>query len=217
MSDRLHIVTGEVIDVQLTSETLVVESAVGRRRTKRKAPKPASGGRITNRMRVFLRDHDAAKETMFDFEGAKLGVRDGHHCAVVRGHCKGAKDPVNLMLINISTNERDFFELGIFAFLNRKRFFGPIWTALGLSLIMIAFGVFFSQVILGHSESMSVLESFWWSLFFAFLVFPIFWWLAGLWQRMDDRARLRRARQALIEEVEARLRGAPRPTQAPAT
>jgi len=207
MADKLLISSGDVIDVQLTSETLVVENqaARGGGRRRRGKPQPLSTGRISNRMRVFLRE-DGGREANFDFEGARVGVREGHRCAVVRGRCKGVREPVNLMLVNLSTDEHDIFENALVAYLSAKPMFGAFWKACGAFLLMIPFGVFYSQIILDHARAMSLLESFWWALFFAFLTFPVFWGLAGVWDNMTARQRFKDARIALLDDVQARLR-----------
>ena len=127
MSERLLISAGEVIEVQLTSETYVMaQGSGGGRKRRRKRGEAQPTGRIVNRMRVFVREADG-KERTYDFEGARLGVHDGHSVCVVRGRCEGGGKPVNLMLCNLSTEDRDLFEQQIVTFLDRKRRFGPFW------------------------------------------------------------------------------------------
>lgn len=211
MGDRFVIIAGDVIDVQLSSETIVMEGAGqarGKRGKARGAMAPST--RTLSRMRVFLRQSDG-KESKFDLAGANLGVRDGHRCAVVHGRCPGLKEPAALMLANLSTDERETFEPGVAAYLRRRRLFGPLWKAFFASLVMTAFGVFYSQIILGHHDRMSVLESLWWAGFFSFLTYPVFWWLAALWEQLNERARFRRGRAQLLADIEAGLR-AHRPT-----
>jgi hypothetical protein len=217
VGDRLLITAGDVIDVQLTSETIMVEGA-NQGRGKRRQARTAT--RTLKRMRVFLRD-SAGKEMKFDLAETNLGVRDGHRCAVVHGRCPGLKDPAPLMLANLSTDERETFDHGVAAYLRRRRFFGPLWKAFFASLLMTAFGVFYSQIILGHHDSMSVLESLWWAGFFSFLTYPVFWWLAAMWEQMTERARFRRGRAQLLADIEAGLRAhrqtPPSPAPSPAT
>jgi hypothetical protein len=59
MAETLLINAGDVIEVQLTSETVVIEGAGGRRN--------AEPGHITNRMRLFVRQTDGV-EKKYDFE-----------------------------------------------------------------------------------------------------------------------------------------------------
>lgn len=160
-------------------------------------------------MRIFLRD-ESGKELKFDLEDANIGVRNGHACAIVRGYCRGAKDPVNLALVNVSTGERDIFELAMFAYLKRATLMGPILWAMIFSTIMMVFGVFYSQIILGRADSISMLESFWWAFFFAFLTFPVFWGLTGMWLRFTEKSRMRKERADLLAQVDARLNAARR-------
>lgn len=211
MTERVQIAAGDVIEVQLTSETLVVENQRGERQPGRKAQRAVQTGRISNKMRVFLRDADG-KEDDYDLDGARIGVRDGHRAAIVRGNVPGVREPINLVLINISTDERDVFERNMHAFLYRKPFFGPLWKAFGLAAIMTVFGVFYSQFILQHHDTMTMLESFWWALFFSFLAFPVLWWVAGLFEKITGDAKYKRDRAKLLADIDGRLHAFQKPS-----
>lgn len=193
MTETIEIASGEVIEVQLTSETFVAED--GRR----------AAGRIGNRMRIFIRDADG-REEHYDVEGAEIGVRDGHTIAIVQGRVKGAREPLDLMLANFTTDERDVFEAQLYRFLWKKPFFGPLWKAAGLAAIVFLYGIFHSQIVLGHYRTMSITVSAWWALFFAFLSFPVLWWITGMWDKFTQRARYKKMRKAFIDEVEGKLR-----------
>ena len=80
MADTLLISAGDVIEVQLTSETVVIDTPQGRQ---------VEQGHITNRMRLFIKLTDG-KETKFDFEDTELGVRETQRVAVVRGKAEKA-------------------------------------------------------------------------------------------------------------------------------
>jgi hypothetical protein len=203
MSERLLISGGEVIEVQLTSETYVMAQGSGsgrKRRRKRGEAQPT--GRIVNRMRVFVREPDG-KERTYDFEGARLGVHDGHSVCVVRGRCEGGGKPVNLMLCNLSTEDRDLFEQQIVTFLDRKRLFGPFWHAMGLSAVLwvLFFLISFGIVRHGHQA----ITAGFYALFFAFLAFPVLWAGTGIWDRITERRRFKDGRAKLISDIEAHI------------
>src|SRR5262245_12294204 len=111
-SHKLLISAGDVIEVQLTSETVVIEGATRRH---------VEPGHITNRMRLFVRELDGS-EMKYDFEDTELGVRESQRVAIVRAHLKRAPAPVNMILFNLSSNERDTFEPGLAAYLGHKPF-----------------------------------------------------------------------------------------------
>ncbi len=209
MAERFQIAAGEVIEVQLTSETYVIE---GRPTPKAKKGKlqPLAGGRIANRMRVFLREADG-KERNYDFADARIGLHDGHQAAVARGKIKGERDPINLMLVNFSTDERDLFERNIAEFLDKPALFGPIWKAVGLAALMLLIGMALSHFVISPDKGWAY--AFWWAFFFSFLAFPIFWGITALWTRLTDRARYQRDRAKLIADIEGALK-AHRPVMA---
>lgn len=192
MADVL-ISAGDVIEVQLTSETVVMQSASGRRE--------AEPGHITNRMRVFLRETDG-KERKYDFDETELGVRDTQRVAVVRARIKGIDEPVNLILFNLSSNEKDTFELGLAAHLGRTPFFGPRWKAFAISL-MIAL-IFW--LVSHYGMDRGAVSAGFLAAMFAFLAFPLFWWICATWDRVTERARYKAARKRFIAEMEERVR-----------
>src|ERR1043165_7691522 len=126
MGETFTIHAGDVIEVQLTSETVVIETPNGRREAD-------DAGRITNRMRLFVR-HPDGKEEKYDFDDTELGVRETQTVAIVRGKRRRAKEPVNLILFNPSSGEHDPFERGLASYLGHKPFFGPLSKALVLAL-----------------------------------------------------------------------------------
>jgi hypothetical protein len=187
---------GDVIEVQLTSETVVIETPLGRRPL-------GEPGHIQNRMRLFVRETDGS-EHKYDFDDTELGVRETQRVAIVRGRVKARPEPLNLILFNLSSGEKDCFEVGLSAYLRRKSFFGPLWKAAGFAFaVALAFwlvGNFGARD--GDGGSMSI----WLALMFGFLTYPVFWWLCGLWDRFTETARYKAARTRFIDEMQARAR-----------
>ena len=191
MADNLLISAGDVIEVQLTSETVVMDG--GRAQ--------AAPGHITNRMRIFVRETDGAERT-YDFEESELGVRDGQRVAVVRARIKGETEPVNLILFNLSAGKRDLFEAGLAAHLGRRPFFGPRWKAFALSLGLAGVFYFVSHYQLGRGP----VGAGFLAAMFAFLAYPVFWWIAGSWDRITERIRYGRARKLFIADMDGRVK-----------
>jgi hypothetical protein len=194
MADAL-ISAGDVIEVQLTSETVVMQHASGRRE--------AEPGHITNRMRLFVRETDG-KEKKYDFEETELGVRETQRVAIVRARIKGIEDPVNLLLFNLSSGEKDTFELGLHAHLGRKPFFGPRWKAFAFSLLIAVIFWLVSHFLVRHGEG--AITSGFLAAMFGFLAFPLLWWICATWDRITERMRYRAARKSFIAEMEQRVR-----------
>ncbi|MEZ5994728.1 MAG: hypothetical protein R3C25_03160 [Hyphomonadaceae bacterium] len=194
--NKLLITAGDVIEVQLTSETVVIDSHDGRRPV-------AEPGHITNRMRLFVREADG-KEQKFDFEETELGVRETQRVAVVRGKTKRAPEPFNMVLFNLSSGERDTFESGLRAYLGRKPFFGPlskaaVW-AFGVALVFWFYSNYIERGGDGGLGSISL------AVMFAFLTYPVFWWLCRTWDRITERMRYKAARKRFLAEMDTRVR-----------
>src|SRR5262245_6699539 len=193
-SHKLLISAGDVIEVQLTSETVVIEGADRRH---------VEPGHITNRMRLFVRETDGS-EKKYDFEDTELGVRESQRVAIVRGQMKRAPAPMNLILFNLSSGESDTFEAGLAVYLGHKPFFGPLSKALAFSLAVAVIFWFVSDFIVRHGQGglMSVMLA----LMFAFLTYPVFWWLSSTWDRLTEKWRYRVARKRFINDMAARVR-----------
>jgi hypothetical protein len=209
-AQTLLISAGDVIDVQLTSETVLIESPTGRREEE---------GHITNRMRLFVKETDGG-EKKYDFDDTELGVRETQRVAVVRGKLKKAPQPVNLILFNLSTGESDTFEQGLRAYLGHKPFFGPLWKAATLSFGVAVVFWFVSNFITRSGDGCVMSISL--ALMFGFLTYPVFWWISRTWDRITERMRYKAARKRFIAEMEGRVRAyapasaAPQQTPAPA-
>lgn len=208
-ANTLLISAGDVIEVQLTSETVVIEGARGLRH--------AEPGHITNRMRLFVREADGS-EKKYDFEDTELGVRETQRVAIVRGKLKKVPDPVHLILFNLSSNEHDTFEPGLAAYLGHKPFFGPLWKAAALAFGVTVIFWFVSNFITrqGQGGMMSV----WLAVMFGFLTYPVWWWVCRTWDRITERIRYKAARKRFIKDMVGRMKAyaptaAPQPAPAP--
>lgn len=190
----LLISAGDVIDVQLTSETVVIESRTGRREEE---------GHITNRMRLFVKETDG-KEKKYDFDDTELGVRETQRVAIVRGKLKKVPEPFNLMLFNLSSGEQDTFECGLHTYLSHKPFFGPLWKAAALSFGVTVVFWFVSNFIerggYGGLGSISL------AIMFGFLTYPVFWWISRTWDRVTERIRYKNARKRFIKDMQGRVK-----------
>lgn len=194
MAEKLLITAGDVIEVQLTSETVVIESG-GRRQEQ--------PGHISNRMRLFVRETDGG-ERKYDFDDTELGVRETQRVAIVRGRPRKAPAPVNLILFNLSSGEHDTFEHGLAAYLGHKPFFGPLWKAAALAL-GIAFVFWFGSNFVTRNGYGGVL-SIALALMFGFLTYPVLWWICRTWDRVTERMRYKAARKRFISEMAAQVR-----------
>lgn len=194
MADKLLVRAGDVIDVQLTSETVVIEGADRRH---------VEPGHITNRMRLFVKLTDGT-EQKFDFEDTELGVRETQRVVIVRGQGKGKLDrgPYNIVLFNVSSGERGEFENGLRTFLGHKPFFGPLWKAAVISLVVAVVFWLISNFETRHGEGGT--GSMWLAVMFAFLTYPVWWWLCRTWDRITERMRYRAAKKKFLGEMSAR-------------
>lgn len=191
---KLLISAGDVIEVQLTSETVVIEGADRRH---------VEPGHITNRMRLFVRETDGA-EKKYDFEDTELGVRESQRVAIVRGQRKRDPAPMNLILFNLSSGESDTFEPGLATYLGNKPFFGPLAKA-----AVLAFGVGFVFWFVSNfitRNGYGGLLSIGLATMFAFLTYPVFWWITMTWDRISERWRYKAARNRFIADMRARVR-----------
>ncbi len=194
MADKLIVTAGDVIDVQLTSETVVIEGADRRH---------VEPGHITNRMRLFVKLTDG-KEQKYDFEDTELGVRETQRVVIVRGQGKGKLDrgPYNIVLYNLSSNERGEFESGLRAYLAHRPFFGPLWKAAAFSLAVTLLSWLITNLFIHNAAGVGIS----WSLaaLFGIFTYPVFWWLIGMWDQFTERMRYRAARKRFLLEMDAR-------------
>ncbi len=207
MAETFTIHAGDVIEVQLTSETVVIEMPDGRRSTDQP-------GQIKNRMRLFVR-HADGREEKYDFDDTELGVRETQTVAIVRGKVRASKTPVNLILFNLSSGERDPFEHGLRAYLGHRPFFGPMSKAFVLAAGVAVIFYLVSHYIVRHEQG-AVMSGFLAGMF-AFLTYPVFWAICGLWDRVTERMRYKRERRTFIDDMTGRVQAyAPKPPMASA-
>ncbi|MBY0563321.1 MAG: hypothetical protein K2P58_03960 [Hyphomonadaceae bacterium] len=185
---------GEVIEVQLTSETVVIDTPLGRRPI-------AEPGHITNRVRLFVR-HPDGQEQKYDFEDTELGVRQTQRVGIARAQLKGASAPINLALFNLSSGERDVFEPNLRLYLGETPFFGPLWKAAGVALAVAAIFYVVSHFFLGRGA----ISAAFLAVMFATLTYPVFWWLSATWDRITQEMRYDAARRRFLEDMGARVR-----------
>jgi hypothetical protein len=191
--ETLLVTAGDVIEVQLTSETVVIEGADVRH---------VEPGHITNRMRLFVHEIDG-RERKYDFDDTELGVRETQRVAIVRGRVKRAKEPVNLLLFNLSSGEHDTFEDGLAAYLARK----PIVGAVGKAVLLSALVALITWVVprlydIGYEGLLGVGLA----IMFGLIGFPVFLPLCRVWDRVSERIRYKRARARFIAEMTGRVR-----------
>jgi len=89
--------------------------------------------------------------------------------------------------------------------LKRTPLFGAPWQAAAWSLLVaLLFWVASNFVVRhGHGGMMSIFLA----VMFAFLSYPLFWWLCGLWGRVSARMRYQAERKQLIAAAEAQVAG----------
>ncbi|MBI1252423.1 MAG: hypothetical protein GC189_13250 [Alphaproteobacteria bacterium] len=187
---KLQVISGDVTDVQLTSERVTPNALMGSQDRE---------GVVVTQMRVFLRD-ERGKERHFDFEDADLGVREGHRAVVVRGRRKDMESPATLMLINQSTDEREEYPRGFDA-IYRPPWFGPRWKALGLSAALAVIFYLISHFNFDRPPLGAAFLAF----MFSFLSYPVFWALSWAWDRITQQRRRRAERQRIRDLVSSRL------------
>lgn len=204
MAETVLINAGDVIEVQLTSETVVIESEGGRRNVE--------PGHITNRMRLFVR-HTDGSEKKYDFEDTELGVRETQRVAIVRGQLKRWPEPINLILFNLSSGESDTFDGNLAAYLGHKPFIGPILKAALLALAVAL--IYWIAASLSAREGADAMTRLGFAVLYAVLSYPVFWWLCRTWDRLTQNSRYRAARRRFINEMSGRVQ-AYAPTRAAA-
>lgn len=193
MTKPVQITAGDVIEVQLTSETVVFDRGDG--------SVTAEPGHITNRMRLFVRELDGA-ERKYDFEDTELGVRETQRVAIVQGVPKRGKAPVHLILFNLSSGESDIFERGLRAFLDD----GPkVASPLKALIAGLAWALLFWLVArYGFAKSEGFANVY--SVMSALLLLPFFWWGARAWDNFTQEWRYQAACKKLIADADGRVR-----------
>lgn len=197
----LEIITGKVVDVQLTERTLIEEPSVIRPRGAR-APRaaPKHTGVITGRLRLFL-DGPGLNDPHYDFEQCELPVHRDQIVAIASYRRRKKAPAERVLLRNLSSEKECVFEAGLAA-MTPPPWFGPRWKAFGLSLIMFGAGYVLSRFVISPDHS----PTWWvgWPFLFAILAYPVFWGLMILSARIGRGARRKAALIYVRREMAAR-------------
>lgn len=119
---KIEIVEGEVVKVQLTSETHVA----GRAHVKVGSDVLVSS-KVVNHMRLFIAI-DEKTERDFKFTNTTVGIREGHRVAIVRAKPAGPGPWLNIALYNLTTQQREE-QIGAFAKAARQQWIPARWRA----------------------------------------------------------------------------------------
>ncbi len=190
---ELEISAGDVLDVQLTSETVVIETPAGRRASREQ-------GHITTRMRLFVKETDG-KEQVYDFEDTELGVRETQRVAIVRARFKREPQPVNLLLFNLSSGQHDAFAPGLDAYLASKPLMGPILKSLALAMIGALSVWLISRHVLHYTDIASWLLA----AGAGIVLYPVLVWIWRFWDEFSGERRRNAARKRFLAEMTARV------------
>lgn len=151
------------------------------------------------KMRVFLHGDDG-READYDFPTAEVAVRAGHRVVIVRASDANTQ-PASVVLLNVSTGEREEYSAAIAHFTERTPAIGPRWSA-----VLIAAGIgaaFFFYFML--AAGMGAFGAFFWALFTAFVLFWPLWGLAWAYFKITAPISAERARNAMRAEIEGRM------------
>jgi hypothetical protein len=189
---RLDIVTGEVVKVQLTTETHVSGGAPHAQT----AVKVHS--RVINRMRFFIKRQDG-KETDFSFANTTVGVREGHRVSVVLAKGPGRAPLKPILLHNHSTGQREEMREA-FAEAVRQETIPSRWRAAIGAVVM--FLVFWAVAAFVKPEDQHV----WMALLVGALAFPVLWAGFAGWDAIVLPGRERMIADRIRGEIDGRIR-----------
>jgi len=191
---KLEIIEGDVVKVQLTSETRVA----GRGGAKA-SEKVLVSSKITNRMRVFLLGADG-REQDFQFANSTVGVREGHRVAVVRAKPAGPGPWLTVALYNLTTQVREE-QIGAFARAARQQWLGVRWRAAFWALGVFVFYWPLSEILpLAERQRGPGI-----ALALAILTYPFASAIGWIVDRLVLPARQREAEKALRFAIEERM------------
>ncbi len=151
------------------------------------------------KMRVFLRGDDG-READYDVPSAEVGVREGHRIVLVQASDADTQ-PESIVLLNVSTGEREEYRAAFAHFTERAPAIGPRWTAALISAGMAA--AFFFYFMLG--PGMAVFGALFWAVFTGFVLYWPLWGLAWTYFKITAPIRAERARNAMRAEIEGRM------------
>ncbi len=204
MSDKpeLEVIAGQVVDVQLTSETIVNQQAAAAPTKRKGRPRGAAPQAIiTGRMRIFLKDPQG-RDPHYDFEECELGVHEDQNVVIVRTKPRNKRaEPMNMLLANRSSGQDWMFEHSIVA-LTPPPAIGALWKAGILCVPLFIGGHYLSRYVISPEHTM--MWWIWWPLMFTVLAFPVLWGAAILYDSMSLAGRRKRLRAYVREQARAR-------------
>lgn len=139
----LDFTLGTAAAVQLTSEPALPGEA--RRRG------PGLAAQTTNVLRMTVQDASGAKHA-FVFRNTTVAVRDGQSVAIVRARRAGRRKPIDLMLINQTTGQRDEFPDGLRLAASQKGLRARWKALIGAVVLGALAGVISFYVTLGGTQ-----------------------------------------------------------------
>ena len=189
---RIEIVEGEVVKVQLTSETHVA----GRARVQLGSDVLVSS-KVVNHMRLFIAI-DAKTERDFSFINTTVGVREGHRVAVVRAKPAGPGPWLNVALYNLTTQLREE-QIGAFAKAARQQWIPARWRAGAWGFAAFLIDMLVGQFLHPRDHSLKV------AVAIGVLVVPLAWLIGAITDRVVLPARQRQAEKALRFSIDERM------------
>lgn len=205
---KLEIVTGDVANVQLTSETHIAGGEAHRGRRGGQTIDVRS--RVINRTRVFLKTADG-RERDFSFANTTVGVREGHRLSIVLAKGAGMKAAQAVLLHNHTTGQRDEME-AVLKDAVRQKTIGARWrAAIGAVVVFLAY--YGAMAALNRGEVNLML-----AVLIAVGVYPILWLVMGGIDALVLPQQERQLADRLHAEIEGRLRPLDiKPAPGPAT
>lgn len=195
---KLEIVTGDVANVQLTSETHIAGAQAAGGRGRRGGQTIDVRSRVINRTRVFLKTADG-RERDFSFANTTVGVREGHRLSIVLAKGAGMKAAQAVLLHNHTTGQRDEMET-VLKDAVRQKTIGARWrAAIGAVVVFLAY--YGTMAALNRGEVNLML-----AILIAIGVYPILWLVMGGIDALVLPQRERQLADRLHAEIEGRLR-----------
>lgn len=188
----VEIVEGEVVKVQLSSETHVE----GRAKARAEDTVLVSS-KVVNHMRLFLVGPDG-KERDFQFSNTTVGVREGHHIVIARARPEGPGPWLAVALYNRTTGLREE-QIGAYTAAARQQWVPARWRA---AIWAIAIGLIYwplSEMIPLRGRGLGV------AVAIGVLAFPIAWLFTAMVDAIVLPGRQRAAEKVLRQAIEEKL------------
>ncbi len=208
MTGGVSITAGDVAEVQLSAEAEAMpapsrKKAQRKPRSRDKKKARTGAARASSRLHVTVREADG-KEHRLDIEGARIGLRTGQRGAAAHGRARGMREPMLLVLSNLSTGESEPYEPAIATYLRAAPSAGPHLTALVLSLISAA--LMFVATLTVIAPGAKLFSAAMYALGVGALLFPLFLWITQGLRRLGAKGRYLKAREKLIADIDSRMR-----------